>query len=43
MIEQVRLDLTRGLKKAENRSQRPDATTGVALAGSDARQELELS
>jgi IS5 family transposase len=38
MIEQVRCDLTRGLKNAET------GRSGLtALAGSDAHQELELS
>jgi hypothetical protein len=42
MIERVRRDLVRGLKKPA-RAAASDGATGAALAGSDARQELGLS
>ena len=43
MIERVRRDLVRGLKKPGKRSRRFDAAPGPALAGSHAGEELGLS
>ncbi|WOH54859.1 hypothetical protein [Bradyrhizobium sp. sBnM-33] len=43
IIDQVRCDLTRGLKKAETGRSGLTPQQVLPLAGSDARQELELS